>query len=170
MPLSRTIRAISLLRKSFVAASVHRGLLLSASDAGFVLYVGTLELRRHLSMRLVESETLPTAPSPADLFKSVENKLKERYYLPQLQGVWIHSDIQEIRVCERKRLAILSAEGPAGIYGCRCGSSVFSDVPKIPRARRGTLLLGAFRAEVLSEPTSVDVGGVQALLRKQQAH
>jgi len=41
------------------------------------------------------SHTRPTAPNPADLFKSVENKLQERCYLLQLQGVWIHSDIRE---------------------------------------------------------------------------
>jgi hypothetical protein len=41
------------------------------------------------------NHTLPTAPNPADLFKSVENKLKERCYVLQLQGVWIHSDIKE---------------------------------------------------------------------------
>jgi hypothetical protein len=34
------------------------------------------------------SQTLPTAPSPADLFKSVENKLQERCYVLQLQDVW----------------------------------------------------------------------------------
>ncbi len=38
---------------------------------------------------------LPTAPNPEDLFKSVENKLNERCYLAQLQGVWIHSRIKE---------------------------------------------------------------------------
>ncbi|MCJ7507353.1 MAG: hypothetical protein MUO85_01315 [candidate division Zixibacteria bacterium] len=38
---------------------------------------------------------LPSAPNPEDLFKSVENKLKEKCYLGQLQGVWIHSDIKE---------------------------------------------------------------------------
>jgi hypothetical protein len=37
----------------------------------------------------------PTAPNPEDLFKSVENKLEERCYFSQLQGVWIHSDIKE---------------------------------------------------------------------------
>jgi hypothetical protein len=41
------------------------------------------------------SHTHPTAPDPADLFKSVENKLKERCYVLQLQGVWIHSEIKE---------------------------------------------------------------------------
>ena len=37
----------------------------------------------------------PSAPNPEDLFKSVENKLNERSYLKQLQGVWIHSDIKQ---------------------------------------------------------------------------
>jgi hypothetical protein len=41
------------------------------------------------------NHTLPTAPNPADLFEGVENKLKERCYVLQLQGVWIHSDIKE---------------------------------------------------------------------------
>jgi hypothetical protein len=40
-------------------------------------------------------QTLPTAPNPEDLFKSVEHKLKERCYILQLQGVWIRSDIKE---------------------------------------------------------------------------
>jgi len=37
----------------------------------------------------------PSAPNPEDLFKSVENKLKEKCYLTQMQGAWIHSDIKE---------------------------------------------------------------------------
>ena len=37
----------------------------------------------------------PTAPNPEDLFKSVETKFKERCYLFQLQGVWIHTEIKE---------------------------------------------------------------------------
>jgi hypothetical protein len=41
------------------------------------------------------SETLPTAPNPADLFKSVEHKFRKRCYVLQLQGVWIRSDIKE---------------------------------------------------------------------------
>jgi hypothetical protein len=40
-------------------------------------------------------QILPTAPNPEDLFKSVEGKLKERWYVLQLQGVWIHSEIKE---------------------------------------------------------------------------
>ncbi|MCX5866846.1 MAG: hypothetical protein NT009_05070 [Proteobacteria bacterium] len=38
---------------------------------------------------------LPLPPNPADLFKNVENKLKEKCFLRQLQGVWIHTDIKE---------------------------------------------------------------------------
>jgi len=40
-------------------------------------------------------QSLPTAPNPEDLFRSVEKKLKERCYMLQLQGVWIHSEIKE---------------------------------------------------------------------------
>lgn len=39
--------------------------------------------------------SLPIAPNPEDLFRSVENKLREQCWLVQLQGVWIHSDIKE---------------------------------------------------------------------------
>src|ERR1700722_4451613 len=45
----------------------------------------------------------------------------------------------------------------------RCGAGFATALPVLQSA-------GAFRAEGLSEPTSVDVGGVQVLLRKQQAH
>jgi len=41
------------------------------------------------------TNTLPLAPNPEDLFRSVENKLKEKCYVGQLQGVWIRSDIKE---------------------------------------------------------------------------
>lgn len=41
------------------------------------------------------ANVFPSAPNPEDLFKSVENKLKERCYLVQMQGAWIHSDIKE---------------------------------------------------------------------------
>jgi hypothetical protein len=37
----------------------------------------------------------PPAPNPEDLFKSTQNKLEERCYLSQLQGVWVHTDIKE---------------------------------------------------------------------------
>ncbi len=37
----------------------------------------------------------PSPPNPEDLFKSVEDKLKDRCYFSQLQGVWVHLEIQE---------------------------------------------------------------------------
>lgn len=38
---------------------------------------------------------IPPASEPKDLFKSVENKLLERNYFRQLQGVWIQTQIKE---------------------------------------------------------------------------
>lgn len=46
-------------------------------------------------MQASANNIIPPAPDPKDLFKSVENKLVERNYFKQLQGVWIQTQIKE---------------------------------------------------------------------------